>query len=390
MNQLPKRLHSIDTFRAITMLLMIFVNDVSSVNNIPAWIEHVAASADGLGFADTVFPAFLFIVGLSIPFAIRNRINKGDPFPNIALYILTRAVALLVMGFFHVNGESYSSAAILPRYLWTIAITLAFFLIWLDYPPALAKKKKYSLIGAGIILLILMAVLFKGGDPSAPEGMKPSWWGILGIIGWSYLVCAFVFLICKGNLPVLLSALALFIIINVASHTGLLHLKIWAIGDASSVTLVMAGMVIAGIYAKMAGKGKDQYLWGILTAAGIIMIIAGLTIRPYAEGISKIRSTPAWVFICTGISILIFELLVWLIDIKGKQSWFAIIRPGGTSTLTCYLIPYFLYSIFTLVHFRYPVFLNEGTGGLARSFAIAFFVIWLVGVMERYRLRLKI
>lgn len=390
MNQLPKRLHSIDTFRAITMLLMIFVNDVSGVKNIPGWIGHVKGNEDGLGFADTVFPVFLFIVGLSIPFAISNRLKKGDPFLNIVLYILTRVAALLVMGFFHVNGENYSSSAILPKYLWTIGITLGFFLIWLDYPPAMSKTKKYSLMGTGIILLVLMAVIYKGGNALAPGGMKPYWWGILGIIGWSYLVCALVYLITKGQLSLLSVALVLFIFINVASHTGLLRSKILVIGDGSAVSLVMAGIVISGLYGKMAGKEKDHYLWGILTFTGIIMIIAGLIIRPYAEGISKIHSTPAWVFICTGISILVFELLIWLIDIKGKQSWFAIIRPGGTSTLTCYLIPYFLYSIFRLVQFRYPDFLSEGAGGLIRSFAIAFLVICLVGVMERYRLRLKI
>ncbi|MDB5013507.1 MAG: hypothetical protein JWQ25_1709, partial [Daejeonella sp.] len=44
---LPKRLLAIDVFRAITMLLMIFVNDVSGVKNIPEWIEHVKANEDG-------------------------------------------------------------------------------------------------------------------------------------------------------------------------------------------------------------------------------------------------------------------------------------------------------------------------------------------------------
>src|SRR3954470_13313166 len=99
MKYLPKRLLSIDVFRAVTMLLMIFVNDVSGVKNIPAWIEHVSAQADGLGFADTIFPAFLFIVGLSLPLALKNRMSKGTPFIAIALYILTRSVALIVMGF---------------------------------------------------------------------------------------------------------------------------------------------------------------------------------------------------------------------------------------------------------------------------------------------------
>lgn len=390
MNPLPKRLHSIDVFRAITMLLMIFVNDVSSVQQIPAWIDHVDAAADGLGFADTVFPAFLFIVGLSLPFAIKNRMKKEEPFSKIALYIITRSLALLVMGFFHVNGENYPAAAALPKSVWTILTTVGFFLIWADYPATIAKAKKYSLITTGILLLALMAFLFNGGDPAAPQGMQPHWWGILGIIGWAYLVCAVVFLLTKGNLSMLLSCLAVFILINVTTHLGLINFQLLVIGDASSLTLVMTGISVAGIYEKMAGKGKDANLWSLLTLSAAGFIVAGFLIRPFAGGISKIQATPAWVFICAGISIFIFEILIWLIDIKDKKKWFHAIRPGGTSTLTCYLVPYFLYSIFSLVHFKYPAFLNEGIGGLIRSLAIAFLVIGVVGIMERYRLRLKI
>ena len=55
------------------MLLMIFVNDLWSLTDIPGWLGHKAASEDGMGLADVVFPAFLLIVGLSIPHAIRAR-----------------------------------------------------------------------------------------------------------------------------------------------------------------------------------------------------------------------------------------------------------------------------------------------------------------------------
>jgi len=390
MNKLPKHLLSIDVFRAITMLLMIFVNDLSSVKGMPAWILHVDASEDGLGFADTVFPAFLFIVGLSLPFAIRNRINKGETNFSIALYIITRSAALLIMGFLHVNGENYSSTAALPHSVWTLVITIGFFLIWLDYPSDLNKAKKYILRGTGFFLLLLMAFLFKGGDVLNPEGLKPHWWGILGIIGWAYLVCSGIFLVTKGKFSFLLVVFAIFIVINVATHTWHPNISIWAIGDASSVTLVMAGILISGIYGQISGIGKDFYLWIILIGSAVMMIIAGLIIRPYAEGISKIHSTPAWVFLCTGINILVFTCLVYLIDVKGKQNWFSFIRPGGTSTLTCYLLPYILYSIFTLVSFQYPAIFNEGPGGFIRSFAFSFFVIWLVGILEKYKLRLKI
>ena len=136
----PARLLSIDVFRAVTMFFMIFVNDVDSVKNIPGWIKHAGANDDGLGFADTIFPAFLFILGLSLPFALRRRMNNGDSLYSVATYILTRSIALLVMGFLHVNLENYNSIAILPRALWEIFITIGFFLIWLDYPKEIKKS----------------------------------------------------------------------------------------------------------------------------------------------------------------------------------------------------------------------------------------------------------
>jgi heparan-alpha-glucosaminide N-acetyltransferase len=85
-----RRLPAIDCFRALTMYLMIFVNDVAGVVNIPKWIGHTQAQEDGMGFADTIFPAFLFIVGLSLPHAIGNRLSKGQSFLQIALHLLWR------------------------------------------------------------------------------------------------------------------------------------------------------------------------------------------------------------------------------------------------------------------------------------------------------------
>src|SRR5687768_16074028 len=116
MPSFKQRLATIDVFRALTMLLMIFVNDLWTLTNIPKWLEHTQAAEDGMGLADVVFPVFLFIVGLSVPFAIGNRWSKGASLSNILGHILVRSVALLVMGFFHVNLESYNNdAALLPK-----------------------------------------------------------------------------------------------------------------------------------------------------------------------------------------------------------------------------------------------------------------------------------
>ena len=71
------RICSIDIMRGLTLVLMLFVNDLY-MPGVPAWLGHRAADFDGMGLADWVFPGFLFMVGMAIPFSIGNRIAKGE------------------------------------------------------------------------------------------------------------------------------------------------------------------------------------------------------------------------------------------------------------------------------------------------------------------------
>src|SRR5271157_6024171 len=63
------RVISVDTLRGLTILLMVFVNDLG--HRAPSWMRHIQPPrADGMTLADIVFPFFLFIVGISIPLAL--------------------------------------------------------------------------------------------------------------------------------------------------------------------------------------------------------------------------------------------------------------------------------------------------------------------------------
>ena len=394
MIQLSKRLQSIDVFRAITMFFMIFVNDVDEVTGIPEWIKHVKENVDGLGFADTIFPAFLFIVGLSIPFALNKRIQSGEKKTTIAAHIIMRSLALIIIGVFHVNLEHYSHTALLPHPVFEIFITVAFFLIWLDYKPGFKKANQYILQATGIIILIVMAILYKGETHNHIVGMRPYWWGILGLIGWGYLTCALFYLITNGRFYLQAAALIFFLAFNVIIHSqpdeflSSVRDFIWLVGNGSMAAFIMAGIVIALIYLRSKQNNSSSFfVWLIILAVAFIAF--GFITRPIA-GISKDHDTPAWVGICIGIGILVFFLLIFIVDIRGKVKWFNVIKPAGTSTLTCYLIPYLLYSIMYLFRFNYPEFLNQGIGGIIRSLATAFIVIFIAGFLEKKHLKLKI
>jgi heparan-alpha-glucosaminide N-acetyltransferase len=245
------------------------------------------------------------------------------------------------------------------------------------------------------LILVFLAIVFKGGENGHVVWLRPYWWGILGLIGWSYLLSALIFLYSKGKLPILIGAFVFFTLFNIAAKAGWLHVLqpikpyIWITGDGSLPSLTMAGIIAAVLYAELAEKGKYTVCFIVLLLLGVVMLAGGFAIRPLA-GISKIRATPSWVMICTGISLLLFTALIWLVDRKNKKQWFAIIKPAGTSTLTAYLLPYIYYPLYHLAGISLPAFLVTGGVGLIKSIVFALLIILLTGMLEKWRIRLKI
>ena len=183
------RVTSIDILRALTMILMIFVNDLWSLKDIPAWLGHVERGVDGIGLADIVFPAFLFIVGLSMPFAIDARRKKGATDWELVQHVLLRAAALLIMGVYLVNGENLNAEATgFQRGIWNTLCCASFILIWNSYPKTANKNLVYAGRVIGFIVLLVLAFVYRGGDEGEIRQFGTWWWGILGLIGWAYLV----------------------------------------------------------------------------------------------------------------------------------------------------------------------------------------------------------
>jgi heparan-alpha-glucosaminide N-acetyltransferase len=391
-----QRITSIDILRALTMILMIFVNDLWSLKDIPKWLEHVERGVDGIGLADVVFPAFLFIVGLSLPYAINNRRKKGDTDWQLVKHVLFRTIALLVMGVFLVNGETYNAKATgMAEYLWNPLCCLSFILIWNSYANS---SKKYIVVIAralGIITLLTLSIIYRGGEDGNIQHFSPQWWGILGLIGWAYLASGLITIFSRNKFWAILGGWAFFCILSMVYKAGIIprHTIIsyipGAILGGTLAGLTMGGVLTSVIFQYFVKRKDNKRLTLVFMGFSAILIGFSVITRPY-WGLAKLGATPAWLFLCSAFTILTFTVIYWVADVMGKAKWFDLIKPAGTSTLLCYLIPYFAYATVRLIHIHLPDALLTGGVGLIKSFLFALLCAVITGLLIRLGIRLKL
>jgi len=388
------RIASIDIFRALTMFLMVFVNDLWTLSDIPIWLLHTKADADGMGLSDWVFPGFLFIVGLSIPFGIRARKKKGNSSMEIFWHIIKRSFALLVMGFFMVNFENINND-LLPfsKYIWEILMAVSIVLIWNIYPNnnAFRKIPDWVMQLVGIAILVYLSIIYKSGTEDNPTWLQSHWWGILGIIGWAYLLCSIIILFVGEKIIYAVIILSIFHALNAFDFIELFNWKASGVlmVSPSSHASVFSGIVASLLYLEYGQKGKTKLFIILIFAIAITSITYGFVTRP-EWGISKIRATPSWTTICAGISFLIFATLYLIADVLKQTKWASSIGPAGTSTLTCYLIPYLFYPIMMLVGIFLPDNLKTGYIGIFKSLLFAYLIILITGLLGKMHIKLKV
>ena len=390
------RIESIDILRASTMVLMIFVNDLGSLKNIPDWLEHVKPGVDGMGLADTVFPAFLFIVGISLPYAIDNRRFKGDTQVQLIRHVIYRTVALLVMGVFLVNGETISKAACgLDYTTWSALSCLAFILIWNIYSKSTSKNRVLFFKSSGILMLLVLAFIYRGYEDGKVMRFGPQWWGILGLIGWSYLVTGIITVLAKNRFLVIAGSWAFFVLISILyalhliGHDSFTHLIPEPILGGTLVALSLGGVMLAICFKHYTVLKQNSRMILLFSVNTIFLLLLGWFSHKYFI-IAKLGATPPWLFICSALTLIAFLVIHWAADIRGKAGWFRFIKPAGTDTLLCYLIPYFLIFLMHTTHFKFPEPILVGTIGLVKSLCFALLCVGITYALNKSGIKLKL
>ena len=343
------RIESIDIMRGLTLLLMLFVNDLN-MRVAPAWLGHMKADFDGMGLADWVFPGFLFIVGMAIPFAISGRLKKGDSIPKTVMHILIRTVSLLIIGVLMLNtGRVNPETTGMSGNLWALLMYVSVFLVWNDYPSGKFKLLFSVMRAAGIAILIFLAVIFRSGSTEDPGWMITGWWGRLGLIGWGYLVSSLIWLALRDSVTGTAVAVIFFLAVNILDQKGVLAFLdplrpvLGIIIQGNVPLIVLTGMLAGVLLRKLKESGNGRIILLFITL-GFVSLAAGFIFRKWFI-ISKIYATPSWGMICSGISFIVFAAIFWLADVKGLTRWAGFVRPAGKHSLTTYLAPDILYHL---------------------------------------------
>src|SRR3984885_15037238 len=116
------RLVSLDAFRGIVIAGMILVTDPGTYSYVYSPLRH----ADWMGATatDMIFPAFLFMVGLSISFSFVSQIKRGDRRAMLVQRLLRRSVVLFILGLVLNGFPDYQLRSLrIPGILQRIAVS---------------------------------------------------------------------------------------------------------------------------------------------------------------------------------------------------------------------------------------------------------------------------
>lgn len=389
------RIASVDILRALTMLLMIWVNDFWSIGSVPKWLQHAEWGEDYLGFSDVIFPLFLFIVGLSIPLAIGHGKTKGLKNGSIAKHVIIRSVSLLIIGFFMVNYEIlYTKDLLVSKMGYFVIMTTAVVLIWMHWERSPVPVKWHvPLQLVGVTTLLFLAIIYKGGE-NGELWMTQQWGGILGLIGWAYLINSLFFILFKGKFTVMIGLFLLFSALSVLDHSNVLpslpeSLSFLNTMYTGTIPALTSGGIVATLLVKKLSKQNSKWIFPALVALGILSISFGIATRPI-WGISKMSGTPSWLGICVGIAFILFAINYVIADVKKKTKWASLIGAAGTATLTCYILYPIINPLKDFTRIILPESFYQGAIGLLYSFIFAVITVLIVGWIEKKGFKLKL
>ncbi len=308
-----ERLLSLDTLRGFDMAMLVGIGSVIvALANLTGWgwMEGLATQVhrhvewEGFRFYDMIFPLFMFISGVAIPYAINSKLEKGTARSLLLKKIFIRLLLLIAFGIMY-NGAT-SRGFTNARYV-SVLSQIGFGYFFAALISLYSKSIKGSLywmlgIMAGIAALqLFVPVPGFGAGTFEPATSINAWLDQLLI---------------PGRLND-----------EVFDPEGVLCI-------VSAVSVTLMGTLAGHILRSSPLSPSKKALYIALAGLGALALAYGL--KPVYPVIKKMWTVP-YVLMAGGYSALLLSLFYFVIDVKGYKKWTLFFRVFGMNSITIYM-----------------------------------------------------
>jgi len=311
------RLLSLDVFRGFVIAAMILVTDPGTYAHTFHQLRH--ADWNGATATDMIFPAFLFMVGLAIPFSFASQVDRHATRAALLLRIVRRAVVLFVLGL-AVNGfyQYHWPTLRIPGILQRIAVCyLVCALIFLGVQHA-AKRAAILFTLAFVTLVVYGAILKFAPVPGLGAGHLDSY----------------------ANFPAYVDRTVF----------GINHL--WAYGttpgrgvtyDSEGILSTIPALftmligILAGNWVRKPPARPDAGIALGLFLPGVALAAGGLVLSPLMP-LNKRILTPTFALFSTGTALIVFAVLYFAVDVRRLRRGLTPLLVLGTNAIFAFVL----------------------------------------------------
>jgi predicted acyltransferase len=315
----PRRLLSLDALRGFDMFWIAGGEEIFHLlAEATGWtgailVAHQLSHPDWNGFRayDLIFPLFLFLAGVSTPFSLGSRLERGDDRAKMLRKVVQRGLTLVVLGIIYNNGlqirplEDMRFPSVLGR------IGLAGMFAQIIY---LYTKTKTQYIWFVSLLLGYWAFVMLVPVPGCGAGIMT-----MECNPVSY----FDRLILPGHLHK-----------DIHDPEGLIS-TIPAI--ATGLLGIFAGNLLRADERSTSRQQKVLFMF----VTGIVFLVLG-KLWDYVFPINKNLWTSSFVLFVGGWSLVLLAVFYWIIDVQNWNRWAWILAVIGMNSILIYMAQHFI------------------------------------------------
>ncbi len=315
----PARLISLDVFRGLTIAGMILVNNAGDWSHVYPALAHV--EWNGWTPTDLVFPFFLFIIGVAMPFSFSKRLAKGESRGKLLKHVFARSLMLISLGMLlsGIPNFDFSHRLILNVLQRIGLIYLMAGTIFLFTDVVSQAVVAVSCVVIYWILMLAVPVPGYGAGVLAPVGNM--WWYVDKVLlqGWHQ------HLLVVGQY-------------RLHHAEGILSL-------IPSISTVLLGS-LTGHYLRSGRSGIEK-------AAGMLVfgnfgILIGSVMAIWFP-INKLLWSSSYVVFTAGVALEVLGVCYWLVDVRGFKKWTQPFLVFGSNAITSFFLSTFVALILDIV-----------------------------------------